>query len=137
MLHAGVMTPPMLVIRTITIDCADPYRQAVFWSKATGWQEDPNDPNNPDDPEGRLVTPDGVSLLFIPVPEGKVVKNRVHLDLMPTGRSRDEEVTRLLSIGATVVEDHRRPDGTGWVTLADPEGNELCVEPSEAERGQA
>ncbi len=126
----------MLDIRTITVDCADPYRQAVFWSEATGWQEDPDDPNNPDDPEGRIVSPHGISLLFIPVPEGKVVKNRVHLDLKPTSRSRDEEVTRLLGIGATLVEDHRRPDGTGWVTLADPEGNEFCVERSDAERSR-
>ncbi len=127
----------MLDIRTITVDCADPYRQAVFWSEATGWQEDPDDPNNPGDPEGRIVTPEGISLLFMPVPEGKTVKNRVHLDLKPTGRSRDEEVTRLLSIGATLLEDHRRADGTGWVTLADPEGNEFCVERSDAERGRA
>ena len=77
----------------------------------------------------------GISLLFIPVPEGKVVKNRMHLDLTPTARTRDEEVTRLLGIGATMVGDYRRPDGSGWVTLADPEGNEFCVERSAAERG--
>jgi predicted enzyme related to lactoylglutathione lyase len=68
------------------------------------------------------------------VPEGKIAKNRMHLDLIPTTRSRDEEVERLLGIGATLVEDHRKPDGTGWVTLADPEGNEFCVERSAAER---
>jgi predicted enzyme related to lactoylglutathione lyase len=124
----------MFAIRTITVDCSDPYRQALFWSEVTGWQEDPADPNNPGDPEGRIVDGHGISLLFIPVPESKTVKNRVHLDLQPTERSRDEEVTRLLRIGATLVEDHRRPDGTGWVVLADPEGNEFCVERSEAER---
>jgi hypothetical protein len=68
------------------------------------------------------------------VPEGKVVKNRMHLDLLPTARTRDEEVTRLLGIGATLVEDHRAADGAGWVTLADPEGNEFCVERSLKER---
>jgi hypothetical protein len=41
---------------------------------------------------------------------------------MPTDRTRDEEVDRLVSIGATVHADHRKPDGTGWVTMADPEG---------------
>jgi hypothetical protein len=68
------------------------------------------------------------------VPEGKVVKNRMHLDLLPTHRSRDEEVDRLLGIGATLLEDHRKADGAGWVTLADPEGNEFCVERSLRER---
>ncbi len=124
----------MFDIRSITVDCADPYRQALFWSEVTGWQEDPEDPNNPGDPAGRIVTAGGISLLFIPVPEGKTVKNRMHLDLTPTARSRDEEVTRLLGIGAAVVDDQRRPDGTGWVTMADPEGNEFCVERSAAER---
>jgi Glyoxalase-like domain len=124
----------MFDIRSITVDCADPYRQALFWSEVTGWPEDPGDPNNPGDPEGRIVSTHGISLLFIPVPEGKVVKNRMHLDLMPTGRSRDEEVVRLLGIGASLVDDQRRPDGTGFVVMADPEGNEFCVERSAAER---
>jgi hypothetical protein len=127
----------MLAIRSITVDCADPYRQALWWSEATGWQEDPDDPNQPGDPEGRIVSGHGISLLFIPVPEGKQVKNRIHLDLQPAGRGRDEEVARLLGIGATLVEDHRRPDGRGWVVLADPEGNEFCVEMSAAERSAA
>jgi Glyoxalase-like domain len=76
-------------------------------------------------------------LLFIPVPEAKTVKNRMHLDLMPTAGSRDEEVARLLSIGAALVDDQRRPDGTGWVVMADPEGNEFCIERSARERGEA
>ena len=125
----------MFDVRSITVDCADPYRQALFWSEVTGWPEDPGDPNSPGDPEGRIVSPQGISLLFIPVPEGKTVKNRVHLDLTPTGRSRNEEVARLLTVGASLVGDHRKPDGTGWVTMADPEGNEFCVERSAQERG--
>ena len=137
----------MIDIRTITfVDCADHYRQALFWSEVTGYQEDPNDPNHPDDPESRIVTPYGVSILFMPPPDGvepaqvlagNTVKNRMHLDLIPTERSRDEEVTRLLSIGARLVADHRKPDGTGWVVLADPEDNEFCVERSAKERGLA
>jgi hypothetical protein len=124
----------MFDIRSITIDCADPYRQTLFWTEVTGWQEDPDDPNHPADPEGRIVSGQGISLLFLPVPEGKVAKNRVHLDLLPTERTRDEEVTRLLAIGATLVGDHREADGAGWVVLADPEGNEFCVERSLKER---
>jgi predicted enzyme related to lactoylglutathione lyase len=64
------------------------------------------------------------------------VKNRVHLDWVPEGRTRDEEVARLLDLGATIHEDHRTPEGPGWVTMRDPEGNEFCVERSAAERGQ-
>ena len=121
--------------RNITFDCADPYQLATFWSQVTGYQEDPEDGNEPGDPEGFLVGPeDQPNLLFIAVPEPKSVKNRVHLDLQPTDRTRDEEVERLLGIGATLVADHRRSDGLGWVVLADPEGNELCIERSAAER---
>lgn len=64
------------------------------------------------------------------------MKNRVHLDLQPQDRTRDEEVERLLALGATLQGDHRRPDGTGWVTLHDPEGNEFCVERSAGERAK-
>ncbi len=122
-------------IRTITFDCADPYRLAAFWSSVTGFEEDPDNGNAPEDPEAYLVAPDrSIALLFIRVPEAKTVKNRVHLDLVPTDRARDAEVDRLVSIGATVVADHRKPDGTGWALMGDPEGNEFCVERSAAER---
>jgi hypothetical protein len=105
-------------IRSITFDCADPYRLAHFWSQVTGYGEDPDNPNAPDDPEAVLVAPHGgPALLFIPVPESKTIKNRVHLDVAPTDRTRDEEIARLLTIGATLVADHRRDDGTGWVVL--------------------
>jgi hypothetical protein len=53
---------------------------------------------------------------------------------VPTERTRDEEVERVLGMGAKLYEDHRVPDGRGWVTLQDPEGNEFCVERSDAER---
>ncbi|MEU8221472.1 VOC family protein [Kribbella sp. NPDC048915] len=70
----------------------------------------------------------------IAVPEGKTVKNRVHFDWAPTERTRDQEVERILTLGGTVHEDHRTPEGPGWVTMKDPEGNEFCVERSAAER---
>jgi hypothetical protein len=60
----------MFVIRSVTVDCKDPYRQAVSWSQANGWAEGPDGPNRPSDPEGRIVSGHGISLLFIPVPEG-------------------------------------------------------------------
>ena len=122
-------------IKSITFDCADPYRLAQFWLQLTGFSEDPGNGNAPDDPEALLLSPDGsLALLFIAVPEPKHVKNRVHLDLVPLTSRRDEEVDQLLRIGARMVDDQRRPDGGGWVVLADPEGNEFCIERSDAER---
>jgi uncharacterized protein (TIGR03086 family) len=122
-----------LRIKSITFDCADPYRLAQFWSKLTGFVADNG--NAPEDPEGLLLPPDGsLALLFVAVPEPKQNKNRVHLDLMPLECRRDDEVARVLSIGARVVDDQRRPDGAGWVVLADPEGNEFCIERSTGER---
>lgn len=67
------------------------------------------------------------------MPEPKTVKNRLHLCLRPEA-SREQEVERLLGLGATFVADHRNPDGSGWAILADPEGNEPRVLRSEAER---
>ncbi len=119
-------------IRSITVDCADPYLLAGFWSQVTGFHEDPGNPNRPEDPEGLIRAPDGyVNLLFIKVPEPRQVKNRVHLDLIPPDTNpgtRDQEIERVLALGATLIEDHRRPDGKGWVWLADPEGNDFCIE---------
>ena len=122
-------------IKCITVDCADPYRLSRFWADLTGFTEHPDNPNQPADDEALLVAPDGgPALLFVTVAEPKAVKNRLHLDLVPHGRSRDDEVARLLGRGARLVDDRRRPDGAGWVVLADPEGNEFCVERSDAER---
>lgn len=131
----------MNVIRTITVDCTDTALVGRFWETVLGW------PLEIDagfvDPEGAgedeqiafLRNPGGgPNMLFQTVPEPKQVKNRVHLDLGPTERTRDEEVEHLVRSGATVVGDHRNPDGTGWVVMADPEGNEFCVERSDAER---
>lgn len=122
-------------IKSITFDCTDPYRLAQFWSQLSGFVEDPSNGNAPGDPEAVLLSRDGsLALLFIAVPEPKRIKNRVHLDLVPLDRRRDEEVERLLGVGARLVADQRRPNGAGWVVLADPEGNELCIERSEVER---
>jgi hypothetical protein len=124
------------ILRNITVDCADARALGWFWAQAMGWNLYCDD-----DPEV-LVAPtfprvdDGCpSLLFIPVPEPRTVKNRLHLDIQPQGGTRDEEVERLIGLGASVVEDHRNDDGTGWVWMADPEGNDFCVERSVAERG--
>lgn len=119
------------LVRHTTIDCADAYALGSFWGKVLGASL--ADDDKPGDSEALLAS-EGATLLFIQVPETKTTKNRVHLDLQPQDRTRDEEVDRLLALSATLVGDHRRPDGTGWVTLADPEGNEFCVERSASER---
>ncbi|MDN3243666.1 VOC family protein [Glycomyces tritici] len=124
-------------IGQVTFDCQDGYALSKFWEQVTGYTESPEYPNAPEDEEN-FIGPDGghPGLLFINVPDGpKRVKNRLHFDLVPE-TTRDEEVERLLGLGATLHEDHRKEDGTGWVTMLDPEGNEFCVERSEAERGR-
>ncbi|MFE9727742.1 VOC family protein [Streptomyces sp. NPDC005794] len=119
------------LVQHITIDCADAYELALFWAEVLG--SPVSDDDAPGDPEA-LVEASGAALLFVTVPEPKRAKNRVHLDVRPEDRTRDEEVERLLALGATLVADHRKPNGRGWATLADPEGNEFCVECSARER---
>ncbi|MGW1065800.1 VOC family protein [Streptomyces aureus] len=128
--------PSHPTIRTITFDCTgDPYDVGLFWSRLLGRPLHEDD--KPGDPEAVIEDPSGgPTLLFVQVPEGKTVKNRVHLDLTPHGRTRDEEVERALSLGARRVEDHIRPDGGGFVVLADPEGNEFCMERGPLEMGR-
>ncbi|MGW1591093.1 VOC family protein [Streptomyces sp. NPDC002386] len=116
-------------IRHVTIACADAYALGAFWSKVL--DQPLHEDDHPGDPEALI---EGAGLLFVTVPERKTVRNRLHLDLQPQDRTRDEEVERVIALGATLVDDRRRPDGTGWVVLADPEGNEFCVERSAAER---
>ena len=140
----------------VTIDCADPGRLARFWADALGYRlEEPPDgfaswqdywvsrglpPEEVEDGYDSIVDPDGVRprIWFQPVPEPKVVKNRVHLDLgvsggrqvpLPTRRRRvDAEAERLVAAGATRLRvlseeavDHYA------VVMADPEGNEFCL----------
>lgn len=116
-----------------SIDCSNAYQLSLFWSAVLDYAQDPENPDEPGDEECMIFGTDGaMPLLFIEVPEGKQTKNRLHLDLRPTDRTRDKEVERVLGLGATVVEDLRTADG-GWVVFADPEGNEFCVLRSEAE----
>ncbi|ADB35893.1 conserved hypothetical protein [Kribbella flavida DSM 17836] len=117
-------------VRTVTFDARDPYALAGFWLQVFDVQRPSDD--EPDDPYAAVVT-ESVTLLFERNGDDKVAKNRVHLDLEPDV-PRDEEVDRLLGLGATVAHDRREPDGTGFVVMLDPEGNEFCVLRSAAER---
>ena len=119
-----------------TIDCRDAYALSTWWKGVLDYVDVAGDPNLPGHEECMIRDPEtGHRLLFIEVPDDKVVKNRVHLDLRPRTASRDAELESLLAHGATYVEDHRdeHGPGTGWVTLADPEGNEFCILRSAAE----
>jgi hypothetical protein len=121
-------------VRTVTFHARDPYAQAVFWAEVLGGTLD--DEDEPGDPAATVhLGHDRAPLLFEQVPDTASGENGLHLDLEPDG-PRDDEVARLLRLGATEVADRRRADGTGWVVLADPEGNELCVLMSAEERAR-
>ncbi|WP_433293017.1 VOC family protein [Pseudonocardia sp. CA-142604] len=122
-------------ISHLSFDALDAHAQSVFWAAVLGFAEDPDDPNEPGHEECMIFSPDGNQrVLFIEVPDAKQIKNRLHLDLEPAEGTRDAELARLLGLGATEVADRRRGDGSGWVVLADPEGNEFCILRNAAER---
>ena len=121
-----------------TFDCRNAYELSEWWKRVLGYVDVEGDPNLPGHEECMILDPEsGHRLLFIEVPEGKQVKNRIHLDICSRGGTRDEELETLLALGATEVQDLRGIEGpgNGWVTLADPEGNEFCIVRSRAERG--
>ncbi|NGN68672.1 VOC family protein [Streptomyces sp. A7024] len=122
-------------VRHITFDAHDPYRIAEFWAAVTGYKITDEDAPGDDEVLIESGQPGVPGLLFIRVPEGKTVKNRLHLDIQPPTGTRDGEVERLAGLGARVVADHRTDEGLGWVLMGDPEGNEFCVERSAVERG--
>ena len=109
-------------VDTLTVDCADARRMADFWCAVLGYELDEVDEDGAVivDPGGR-----GWSLLFQVVPEGKAVKNRLHLDLRPPD-SMAAEVGRVKGLGAS---EHRfvEEGGSFWTVMLDPEGNEFCV----------
>ena len=128
------MTMALRVSHT-TFNALDAYQQSVWWAELLGYHEDPEDPNLPGHEECMISSTDGSHrILFIDVPDAKQARNRVHLDLQAVDRPRDEELERVLALGATLVEDRRNPDGTDQPVLADPEGNEFCVLRSDEER---
>jgi hypothetical protein len=137
----------------VVIDCADPSRLSAFWALALGYQEQappegyatwedalrawevPEDQWNS---RGAVVDPDGIGprLFFQQVPEGKVVKNRVHLDINAAAGITDDderrrvvtaEVARLTDAGASTLREMEER-GEYWVVMRDPEGNEFCVQ---------
>jgi predicted enzyme related to lactoylglutathione lyase len=122
------VNPKSSAILNVTFDCHDARLIAEFWGAVTGYAlEEMRDPGNH---YWVASPPDGAwpRLVFVTVPERKLVKNRVHLDVVPTDGDQDAELDRLLGLGATIVDDRRELTPGGWVVLADPEGNEFCLE---------
>ncbi len=109
----------MINVGCVTIDCADPGLVAQFWSEALGWER-----------REHVVLPPGgmgIYLEFVPVPESKTIKNRVHLGLNTP--NLDEEAARLEGLGATFAWEEEFPEHWGYrnLVLRDPEGNEFCL----------
>ena len=121
---------------TVVVDCHDVAAQARWWAEALGWkiiyEADDEFVLVPPHASEEMIratpweqVPPG--LVFVPVPESKSVKNRLHIDLAPhTSDDRDAEIDRLLALGATRVDVGQSADST-WDVFADPEGNEFCV----------
>jgi catechol 2,3-dioxygenase-like lactoylglutathione lyase family enzyme len=115
----------------LAMDCADPEALARFWCAVLGYElQEEGDGTVTIGPAGASEESDRPgpvppTLTFAKVPEGKTVKNRLHLDVSPADREQGEEVSRLLALGARRADVGQGDDS--WVVLADPEGNEFCV----------
>jgi len=107
-------------IKTVSFDCKDALVMATFWAEALG--SDVDEESTSDKAYVEAPGWGGPNMWFNRVPEPKTAKNRMHLDLRAPGDIQ-EEVQRLHGLGATTVRD-----GTDLVVMADPEGNEFCVE---------
>jgi hypothetical protein len=118
-------------VTAINVDCRHPRQLAAFWCAVLGYkiieeQEDFVEIGNWEPSvEAMRAGPVTPTLVFARVPESKTVKNQVHIDVSPIDRDQDEEVQRLLELGAQHVDV--RQGEQSWVVLADPEGNEFCV----------
>ena len=109
------------VIKNVTFDAQDALVLARFWAAALG--SDVDEESTSERAFVEAAAWGGPNMWFARVPEPRRAKNRMHLDLRPTG-TMGAEVERLTALGASVVDD--RPE---LVVMADPEGNEFCVEP--------
>ena|SRR5579863_5555973 len=120
---------------TVVIDSHDPRAQAHWWAEALDWvvtYEAADEvvieaPYMADESRTIPLGERSPGLIFVPVPESKTLKNRLHIDLAP-GPDDDQaaEIGRLEALGARRVDVGQRTDAR-WVVLADPEGNEFCV----------
>ena len=122
---------------TTVIDCHDVKTLSRWWADVLDWRiayenggEAAIVPPYALTEQAQSVPPleRGPGIVFVPVPEGKKVKNRLHIDLAPlAGDDQDAEVRRLEALGATRVDVGQDNEKVRWVVMADPEGNEFCV----------
>ena len=110
-------------IAVIAIDAVDPERLAGFWCEVLGWRVVAVDGDLISIGPGDASWP---TMDIVAVPEGKVVKNRLHLDLRADGTTTQQELQRLLELGARPTDVGQASDSS-WVVLSDPEGNEFCL----------
>jgi hypothetical protein len=133
-----VLESPSMTVRwyTVVVDCRDVAAQARWWADVLDWTVvfEADDevviapPAALDEERNIPVLERSPGLVFVPVPEGKELKNRLHIDLAPVaGDDQAAEVARLESLGARRVDVGQNQDEITWVVLADPEGNEFCV----------
>jgi predicted enzyme related to lactoylglutathione lyase len=110
-------------IAVIAVDSNDPRTVADFWCAVLDWRV-----TDEGDEGVSIAAADGSwpTIDFLVVPEGKTIKNRLHLDLRADGVTTAAELDRLLALGARRVDVGQGPD-VSWVVLADPEGNEFCL----------
>jgi catechol 2,3-dioxygenase-like lactoylglutathione lyase family enzyme len=126
------------ILSHTSINCSNAFELSEWWKQVLGYVDVDGDPNEPGDEECMIRDPDGDQrLLFIEVEDLQDVPGRIHFDICSGGSTRDEEIERILNLGAAPIADRRNPDGSGWMTLADPAGNHFCVVRSDAERQPA
>jgi predicted enzyme related to lactoylglutathione lyase len=112
-----------VTLHHVVVDARDLPKLARFWTQALGWTV------LSERAREIVIGPDAyapVGICFMPVTDPKTVKNRVHLDLTTSAADRDEEIERVIALGARRV-DIGQTGSESWTVLADPEGNEFCV----------
>lgn len=131
--HGGLRAKTVVMsvfLSHTTIDCHDAFALSEWWRIALDYTMDPEDPNLAGHEQCPIQDPaTGHTLLFHEVPDEELPPKRIHFDVRPRERTQDEESTWLLEHGARLIADRRGlyGPGTGWLTMADPEGNQFCV----------
>lgn len=119
----GTLAGMPVELHHIVIDAHDLPGLARFWTQALGWQV------LSERPREIVIGPDvnaPVGICFMPGPDAKLGKNRVHIDLTASADEREAEIARLIGLGARPA-DVGQTGTESWTVLADPEGNEFCV----------